>query len=98
MNAYISPTMKTCIPRPNTWASFSQLTVLGLATLCTQTTVLCQTNVNLAVVATPSASYVSGDTSLGALNDESVPRSSHDNRRGSYGNWNRTGTQWVQYE
>src|ERR1051326_4845865 len=93
--------MKTCIPRPNCLASFGQLTasaVLGLAPLCTPATVLCQTNVNLAVVATPSASYVSGDTSLGALNDELVPRSSRDNRRGSYGNWNRTGTQWVQYE
>jgi DUF1680 family protein len=52
---------------------------------------------NLAVVAEPSASYVSGDTTLSALNDGVVPRSSRDNRRGSYGNWNRTGTQWVQY-
>jgi DUF1680 family protein len=53
---------------------------------------------NLAVVATPSASYVSGDTKLTALNDGNEPRSSRDNRRGSYGNWNRTGTQWVQYD
>ena len=53
--------------------------------------------VNLAVVAKPSGSYVSGDTTLAALNDENEPRSSRDNRGGSYGNWNRTGTQWVQY-
>jgi DUF1680 family protein len=53
---------------------------------------------NLAFVATPSASYVSGDTSLAALNDGLEPRNSRDNRHGSYGNWSRTGTQWVQYD
>lgn len=46
----------------------------------------------------PSASNVSGDTSLGALNDGHSPRDSRDNRCGSYGNWPNTGTQWVQYE
>ncbi len=54
--------------------------------------------VNLAVVAEPSSSYVSGDTSLTALNDGFEPRRSRDRRRGSYGNWNRVGTQWVEYE
>jgi hypothetical protein len=54
--------------------------------------------VNLAVVAQPSSSYVSGDTTLTALNDGYDPRSSRDARRGSYGNWPRTGTQWVQYD
>ncbi len=53
---------------------------------------------NLAVVAQPSSSYVSGDTTLTALNDDYDPRNSRDARRGSYGNWNRTGTQWVQYD
>jgi DUF1680 family protein len=53
---------------------------------------------NLAVVATPAASYVSGDTSVGALNDGYGPRNSRDNRRGTYGNWPRTGTQWVEYD
>ena len=52
--------------------------------------------VNLAVVAKSSGSYVSGDTTLAALNDENVPGSSRDNRGGSYGNWNKTDTQWVQ--
>lgn len=56
------------------------------------------TGANLAVVAEPSSSYVSGDTSNAALNDEYNPRSSRDNRRGSYGNWPTRGTQWVQYE
>jgi DUF1680 family protein len=54
--------------------------------------------VNLAVVAKPSCSYVSGDTTPAALNDGYDPRSSRDNRRGSYGNWPRRGTQWVQYD
>jgi len=55
--------------------------------------------VNLAAVAQPSSSYVSGDTTLAALNDGYDPRNSRDSRRyGSYGNWNRRGTQWVQYD
>ncbi len=54
--------------------------------------------VNMAVVAEPSSSYVSGDTSNAALNDEYDPRSSRDSRQGSYGNWPTRGTQWVQYE
>jgi DUF1680 family protein len=52
----------------------------------------------LSVVAEASSSYVSGDTSLTALNDGYHPSSSRDRRRGSYGNWPRRGTQWVQYE
>ena len=54
--------------------------------------------VNLAVVAEPSSSHVSGDTSLAALQDGYDPENSRDRRRGSYGNWPRKGTQWVQYD
>jgi len=54
--------------------------------------------VNLAVVAKASTSYVSGDTSLDALNDENTPKSSRDRSGGSYGNWPRKGVQWVQYD
>ena len=54
--------------------------------------------VNLAKVASPSASYVSGDTRLTALNDGFDPTGSDDDSRGSYGNWPRTDTQWVQYD
>ena len=54
--------------------------------------------VNLAVVAAPSSSFVSGDTTVTALNNNYSPRNSRDNRRGSYGNWPHTGTEWVQYE
>ncbi len=56
------------------------------------------TAVNLAVVATPTSSYVSGDTRNTALNDGFDPRNSQDDRQGSYGNWPTRGTQWVQYE
>jgi hypothetical protein len=52
---------------------------------------------NLALVATASSSDVSGDTSLAALNDGFTPRNSRDTSHGTYGNWNRTGTQWVDY-
>lgn len=54
--------------------------------------------VNLAAVATASASFVSGDTTVSALNDGATPRNSRDRNPASYGNWNRPGTQWVQYE
>lgn len=54
--------------------------------------------VNMAVVATPSSSAVSGDARNEALNDGSTPRSSRGDRRGTYGNWPSRGTQWVQYD
>ena len=53
---------------------------------------------NLATVATTASSYVSGDTTVTALANDFTPRNSRDNRRGSYGNWPHTGTEWVQYE
>src|SRR5262245_35055032 len=53
---------------------------------------------NVAIVATPSSSFVSGDTSLAALNDGSNPRNSRTSRGGTYGNWPRRGNQWVQYD
>jgi hypothetical protein len=67
--------------------------LLPAALVCAQ-----DTAINLAVVATPSASYTSGDTSVTALNDENEMRSSRDRRRGSYGNWPRRDAQWVQYD
>ena len=55
-------------------------------------------DINLAPAAVATASYVSGDTSVAAINDGVKPDNSRDNREGCYGNWNRTGTQWVQYD
>ena len=54
--------------------------------------------VNLAKVATPTASHISGDTKLSALNDGFDPANSRDDSHGSYGNWPRTDAQWIQYE
>lgn len=53
---------------------------------------------NLAVVAVPSTSYVSGHETIAALNDGFTPGHSDDKSRGAYGNWPRSGTQWVQYD
>ena len=55
------------------------------------------TEVNLALVAKTSTSYVSGDTTLEALNNGDTPSRSLNSPGNAYGNWNRTGTQWVQY-
>ncbi len=54
--------------------------------------------VNLALLATPSTSYVSGHETLAAINDGFNPRNSNDQRHGQYGNWPRRGAQWVQYD
>ena len=54
--------------------------------------------VNLAVVATPSTSYVSGHETLSAVNDGFTPKHSDDKSKGAYGNWPRNGIQWVQYD
>jgi len=54
--------------------------------------------VNLALVAETSTSYVSGHETITALNDGRDPADSNDKSHGAYGNWPRSGTQWVQYE
>ncbi|MDA7619939.1 hypothetical protein N8606_01305, partial [Akkermansiaceae bacterium] len=56
------------------------------------------TDVNLAPVAEPSTSRVSGDTTLAALNDGHTPKASNDRSNRAYGNWRGQGTQWVQYD
>ncbi|MCF7734564.1 MAG: glycoside hydrolase family 127 protein [Akkermansiaceae bacterium] len=53
---------------------------------------------NLALVATPTTSFVSGHEKLSAINDGATPRDSGDKSHGAYGNWPEHGTQWVQYE
>jgi uncharacterized protein len=54
--------------------------------------------VNLAVVAKPTTSFVSGHETLAAINDGFTPANSDDKSHGAYGNWPRSGTQWVQYD
>ncbi|MCY2952047.1 MAG: glycoside hydrolase family 127 protein [Planctomycetota bacterium] len=56
------------------------------------------TGVNLALVAEASTSFVSGHETITAINDGLNPRNSDDKSNGAYGNWPRSGTQWVQYE
>ena len=51
---------------------------------------------NLAPYATPATSFVSGHETLGAINDGAEPRHVGDNEHGAYGNWPKTGTQWVE--
>jgi DUF1680 family protein len=48
---------------------------------------------NLAVVAIPSTSFVSGDQTIFAINNGADPRRAVEH----YGNWPRGGTQWVEY-
>ncbi len=55
-------------------------------------------DVNLAVVASPSTSFVSGHETLNAINDGFEPADSNDTNHGEYGNWPQQGTQWVQYD
>jgi uncharacterized protein len=54
--------------------------------------------VNLALVAKASTSFVSGHETLAAVHDGFAPAHSDDKSHGAYGNWPRTGTQWVQYQ
>jgi DUF1680 family protein len=54
--------------------------------------------INLAVVATPSTSFVSGHEKLSAINDGFDPKDSGDTTHGEYGNWPQSGTQWVQLD
>jgi DUF1680 family protein len=53
---------------------------------------------NLALVATPTTSFVSGHETLTALHDGFEPENSNDHSHPRYGNWPSTGTQWVCYE
>jgi len=53
---------------------------------------------NLALVATPSGSYVSADTRLTSLNSGATPGSSADPAQLAFGTAPEKGTQWAQYE
>jgi len=57
-----------------------------------------EASVNLAKVAVASTSFHSGDSKVSALNDGAVPANSADTEKGMYGNWPKTGTEWVQYD
>lgn len=61
-------------------------------------TIQSQKGINLALVAKASTSFVSGHESLAAVNDGFDPAHSDDKSHRAYGNWPKSGTQWVQYE
>lgn len=71
------------------WIALSLLNAVALAA---------DSEKNLALFATPATSYVSGHESLDAVNDGFEPRGMGDHSHGAYGNWPRTGTQWVEYQ
>ena len=79
-------------------STLSLLTAVALLPLLRSSAETPPPGANIALVAAPSASYTSGDTSTAALNDGNQPANSRQRGTGSYGNWNRTGTQWVQYD
>lgn len=77
------------------WWTYS----LVMAAMLAAATMAAETNKagsNLALFATPATSYVSGHETLEAINDGFEPRGVNDHRHGAYGNWPRTGTQWVE--
>ncbi len=53
---------------------------------------------NLALYATPKTSYVSPYETLGAINDGVDPTDKADHSHGAYGNFPRSGKQWVEYD
>jgi DUF1680 family protein len=57
-----------------------------------------QSPLNLAPMAQPSTSFVSGHETLDAINDGFEPKSIGDHSHNCYGNWPQSGTQWVQLE
>ena len=76
------------------------LAMLGLTTLTNLTAQTESTDapLNLAPFAKASASFVSPHESLPAIQDGFDPAGINDHSHGAYGNWPKTGTQWVQYE
>lgn len=56
-------------------------------------------SINIALIATPSTSFVSGWESIDAVNDGFIPSDSNDKSKTAYGNWSNPNTyQWVQYD
>ncbi|MGA2232620.1 MAG: hypothetical protein ABSH22_17115, partial [Tepidisphaeraceae bacterium] len=80
--AILFTTLAPAQQSPSPQSSTTQLTAHGL---------------NLAVVATPSAFFVSGDQSVNALNNGFDPRNSRTHPRGAYGNWPHTSRQWGEW-
>ena len=72
--------------------------ISGIVVVTVFAAVCAGAEVNIAPMAKPSTSFVSGHESLDAINDDFEPGDVGDHSHGCYGNWPQTGTQWVQYE
>ncbi|UDF05277.1 glycoside hydrolase family 127 protein [Asticcacaulis sp. AND118] len=96
-DAHICRKHCACVARRGFLSGVAAGSVIGGLGLTTQA-VADTTVVNLAKVAVPSTSFMSGDGKLTALNDGVAPKNSADNAATAYGNWPRTGTEWVQYD
>ncbi|URZ09179.1 M6 family metalloprotease domain-containing protein [Clostridium felsineum] len=95
----------TTLPNSKWWnGSASGLNISGISSLGNDMTfvqggtVIDNPYKNIAPQATASSSYVSDWESISALNDGKEPTSSNDRSAAVYGNWPKTGTQWVQYQ
>lgn len=91
--------MPNALPHLNLRLGF-RLSTAAAATTCLAVVALPlqKQEANLAVVATPSTSYVSGHEHLSAVNNGYTPGDSGDRSHGAYGNWPRSGLQWVEYD
>ncbi|HEY3320206.1 MAG TPA: beta-L-arabinofuranosidase domain-containing protein [Planctomycetota bacterium] len=54
--------------------------------------------IDIATAATPATSFCSGHETLAAINNGYAPKHSDDKSHGAYGNWPKSGKQWVQYD
>ena len=83
------------------WLAFARAAPVAVAASPEAEDATAAAAVNLAVVAKPSGSYVSGDTSLAALNDGHAPKTSHVRGRGagvtSTGALSGPGWAWLSF-
>jgi hypothetical protein len=80
-------------------ASASQLAGTGTNVTFKEDLQISGDSINIALIATPTTSMVSGWENLNAVNDGFVPKSSNDKTHTAYGNWNSPNTiNWVQYD
>jgi DUF1680 family protein len=72
---------------------FAVIAIFAAARFCAAD----QSKLNLATFAAVSTSYVSPHETIAGINADFDPETSNDKTRGAYGNWPRSGTQWVTY-
>jgi DUF1680 family protein len=88
--------MKTRQFKP--WIAYSFILIAALASALAAESVSKDDSANLAPMAKASTSFASGHENLEAIHDGFDPEAVNDHSHGAYGNWPKTGTQWVQYD